>query len=92
MNLLLRGLARFLPILVPLIATVFGLTLLLADPLALQVLRNSLFDQYQRWHPRDEVSAPVRIIDIDEASLARLGQWPWPRTRLADLVDRLHDA
>ena len=92
MNRLLRGLARFLPFLVPLIAAALGLTLLLADPLALQVLRNSLFDQYQRWHPRDEVSAPVRIIDIDEASLARLGQWPWPRTRLADLVDRLHDA
>lgn len=55
-------------------------------------LRNGLFDQYQRWHPRQYVEAPVRIVDIDEASLSRLGQWPWPRTRIAELVDRLNAA
>ena len=32
---------------------------------------------------------PVRIIDIDEESLKRIGQWPWPRTVLAELVDKL---
>lgn len=53
------------------------------------VLRNNLFDQYQRWHPRAYAEVPVRIIDIDDASLERLGQWPWPRTRIAELVDRL---
>lgn len=52
-------------------------------------LRNALFDQYQRWHPRPYAEVPVRIIDIDEESLARLGQWPWPRQRIAELVDRL---
>ena len=55
-------------------------------------LRNNLFDQYQRWHPRSYVEVPVRIIDIDDASLERLGQWPWPRQRLAELVDRLQAA
>lgn len=54
-----------------------------------QLLRNNLFDQYQRWHPREYTDVPVRIIDIDDASLERLGQWPWPRTRIAELVDRL---
>jgi adenylate cyclase len=34
----------------------------------------------------------VRIIDIDEASLQRLGQWPWPRTQVAEMVQRLHAA
>lgn len=33
----------------------------------------------------------VVIVDIDEQSLAELGQWPWPRDRLADLVDQLFD-
>ncbi|MDO5086865.1 MAG: adenylate/guanylate cyclase domain-containing protein [Comamonadaceae bacterium] len=33
----------------------------------------------------------VVIIDIDEASLAALGQWPWPRTRLATLVQEVLD-
>lgn len=56
------------------------------------MLRNAVFDQYQRWQPRTPADTPVRIIDIDEASLARLGQWPWPRNRLADLVDRLSAA
>ena len=55
-------------------------------------LRNHLFDQYQRWNPRTYVEAPVRIIDIDDASLERLGQWPWPRTRIAALIDQLQAA
>lgn len=53
-------------------------------------LGNLLFDNYQRWQPRAwSAQTPVRIVDIDDASLARLGQWPWPRTLLADLVLRL---
>lgn len=62
---------------------------MLADPLALQTFRHHGFDQYQRWRPRDYVPVPVRIVDIDEASLAKTGQWPWPRTKLAQLVDQL---
>lgn len=62
---------------------------MLAEPLALQTFRHHGFDQYQRWRPRDYVPVPVRIVDIDEASLAKTGQWPWPRTKLAQLVDQL---
>lgn len=52
-----------------------------------------VFDQYQRWKPRDyDPNAPVRIIDIDRESLERFGQWPWPRTYLAAMVDRLNAA
>jgi|PlaIllAssembly_1097288.scaffolds.fasta_scaffold06640_2 adenylate cyclase len=78
--------------LLPLIPVAAGLFLLVGDALLLQSLRNNLFDQYQRWKPRTYVEAPVRIIDIDDESLARLGQWPWPRTRLAEMVDRLSAA
>jgi adenylate cyclase len=52
-------------------------------------LHNTVFDAYQRSQPRPYRSAPVRIVDIDEATLARLGQWPWPRTKVAELVSRL---
>lgn len=83
---------KALGFLLPLVAGVAGLALLLADPVFLQTLRNQSFDQYQRWHPRPFAATPVRIIDLDEESLARLGQWPWPRTHLARLVDRLEDA
>ncbi len=61
------------------------------EPLFLTGLRDRVFDAYQRWKPRVYQPSPVRIVDIDEESLARIGQWPWPRTRVADLIDRLRD-
>lgn len=81
-----------LGVLLPIISVAIGLALLILDPLPMQTLRNNAFDQYQRWHPRPYVEVPVRIVDIDEETLARLGQWPWPRTRLAELVHRLKRA
>ena len=60
------------------------------DPPILSALRGAGFDTLQRLWPRDGNSPqPVRIVDIDEASLRELGQWPWPRTQLATLVDEL---
>lgn len=78
--------------LVPVLSVTLGIGLFLLDPLPLQVLRNTVFDQYQRWSPRPYQETPVRIIDIDDESLARLGQWPWPRTRIAELVAKLQSA
>mgnify|MGYP000527461893 CR=1 FL=1 len=67
-----------------------GLTALrLADPGWVREARALYFDQLQRAFPRAPMDLPVRVVDIDEASLARLGQWPWPRDRMAGLVDRL---
>ena len=36
-------------------------------------------------------SRPVVIIDIDEASLQAVGQWPWSRVTMGKLLDKLHD-
>ena len=52
-------------------------------------LRDALFDAYQRLLPRERISAPATIVEIDEETLADYGQWPWPRTRVAEL-DRAH--
>ncbi|MDG4603793.1 MAG: adenylate/guanylate cyclase domain-containing protein [Defluviicoccus sp.] len=62
----------------------------LHEPLWLSHLRDPVFDTYQRIRPRTYQPAPVRVIDIDEESLRRIGQWPWPRTRVAELVATLH--
>jgi adenylate cyclase len=63
------------------------------DPLPVEQVRFLVFDTYQRLKPRAyDPGAPVRIVDIDNASLTRIGQWPWPRSVLADLVDRLTQA
>ncbi len=50
-------------------------------------MRQLLFDSYLRSFPRQPGEQPVTVIRIDEKSLRALGQWPWPRDRLADLVD-----
>jgi adenylate cyclase len=72
------------------LAVLIGLLLLRGyDPPLLQYLRNAGFDQVQRIWPREHQELPVRIIDIDEASLGRLGQWPWSRKQLGQLIDEL---
>ena len=58
------------------------------DPLPIEALRLRTFDLYQLIAPRVASQRPVVIVDIDEASLKALGQWPWPRTIVADLVTR----
>jgi adenylate cyclase len=56
-------------------------------------LENLVFDQYQRWSPRPYAfDQPVRIVDIDDESIARIGRWPWPRATMASLVDALAKA
>jgi adenylate cyclase len=61
------------------------------DPAPLQELRVRTFDTFQVIDPRIKTQRPVTIVDIDERSLAdpRLGQWPWPRTRIADMIASL---
>ena len=51
-----------------------------------------LFDSYERAAPRSYEDAPVRVVDIDDESIRRLGQWPWPRSEIARLTDRLGQA
>ena len=64
----------------------------IADPAPLEELRLRAFDFFQVLQPRVAAQRPVVIVDIDEQSLRKFGQWPWPRTRLADLVTRLTKA
>ncbi|MBR0852619.1 adenylate/guanylate cyclase domain-containing protein [Bradyrhizobium diazoefficiens] len=59
------------------------------DPPPVQELRLRTFDMFQLIDPRHKAARPVVIVDIDDKSLARLGQWPWPRTRIADLIQSL---
>ena len=72
------------------------LAVLLADVLlrdSLQRLTDLLHDSWQRAQPRAATADPgVVVVDIDEASLARRGQWPWPRDEVAALVDALGQA
>lgn len=51
-------------------------------------LQYATFDTFNRIHPRPATDKVV-IVDLDEESVKKLGQWPWPRHIMADMVDTL---
>ena len=56
-------------------------------------LQNYSFDTFQRILPREVYPEdPVVIIDIDDRSLAEIGQWPWSRNQLANLTNQAYAA
>jgi adenylate cyclase len=60
------------------------------DPFFVRALRLIAFDYYQRLAPAQyQPNLPVRVVDIDEESLAKVGRWPWPRTKVAKLLQTL---
>jgi len=54
-------------------------------------LENAAYDVRLRMTMPGGQDDRIVIIDIDEKSLAEEGRWPWPRTRVAHLVDLLFD-
>jgi adenylate cyclase len=74
---------------IALVCTVLAWNWRLSDPQFMQDARELTFDAYQRLKPRQPLGQPIRVVDIDEASIAEYGQWPWPRTKMAEIVDRL---
>lgn len=74
-------------------ALVLLILIQLADPAPMQRLRFLAFDSLQTLAPRvSPDNAKTVIIDVDEESIQRIGQWPWPRTDLALLTRRLGEA
>lgn len=80
---------RYFSYLVPLMLLGCVLFIKTSDLPALQYIQLRIFDEFQIRHPREYKDAGVTIIDIDDESLSRLGQWPWSRELLARLVDKL---
>lgn len=56
---------------------------------ALQRFDDQFYDARLRWTMPATLDERVVIVDIDEQSLAEVGRWPWPRDRVAELVDVL---
>lgn len=80
---------RMMVVAMGLAALTLALTVRWIDPTVLTVARHLVFDRYQILQPRTYQPAPVRVISIDEESLKRLGQWPWPRHYIARMIDNL---
>jgi adenylate cyclase len=89
-----RRLPRFsaflIRVLLPAAVIVAVIAIQFAHPQFRARIRDNAFDQLQLLAPlpyRD--SLPVRVVAIDDASLASIGQWPWPRVVLSGVVEYL---
>ena len=90
----MRGLVRYstLPAIVAgVLLTLLGGGLSVWSPTLIDSLEGKVYDSFLRSAPRHTVPGPITIVDLDEASLERLGQWPWPRYRIARLLDRIRE-
>lgn len=54
-------------------------------------MRNTVFDSWQAASPRDLSATDVRVVMIDNQSIAAVGPWPWPRYYLARLTEELNN-
>jgi len=88
-NFVRHGRKLFYPLFVTALLALFVIVGV-ANPFFVQSIRLLAFDSLQKLAPRayDE-RQPVRVVDIDDESLAKLGQWPWPRTVMAGLIDKI---
>ncbi|MFH0984989.1 MAG: adenylate/guanylate cyclase domain-containing protein [Candidatus Omnitrophota bacterium] len=80
---------KILSYMIPALILLAVLALQYSFPSQIESVRAKVFDVFQMIKPRVYQDTPVRIIDIDDESLEKFGQWPWPRTILAKLVTRL---
>ena len=59
---------------------------------SLDPLRGKSFDVYQQLAPRAASADNVVVVGVDDETIGVEGRWPWPRNRIADLVDAIHSA
>jgi adenylate cyclase len=75
---------RWVQITLLLLLLLAAVMLRLQDPPAIEQLRQLTFDHYNKLSPR-KAHSDILIVDIDEESIQKYGQWPWPRTAVAEL-------
>jgi adenylate cyclase len=71
--------------------TLLGGALSVWSPLLSDSIEGKVYDSFLRTAPRHLAPGPIAIVDLDEESLGRFGQWPWPRYRIARLIDRIRE-
>ena len=74
-----------------LLPTLAAAVLSLTRPAALANVEYAVYDRLVRWTPTRPPSGKIVIVDVDEKSLTRIGQWPWRRDVISKLIDSLRD-
>jgi len=72
--------------------TLFLGALTIRPPSLAVFLEGKIYDSIMRFTQRPPDTGSVAVVDLDEGSLAALGQWPWPRYRIARLLGRIREA
>ncbi len=73
-----------------LVSTVIGI-LGYSGALPLYYIDNLFYDSLIRTQASGKTAEQIVVIDVDERSIAEIGQWPWPRYRIAELIGALAD-
>lgn len=60
-------------------------------PAIFKSIDNYITNVMFKYRGKANPTGSVIIVDIDEESLNKIGQWPWPRTIVADLVNKIHE-
>jgi adenylate cyclase len=79
-------------VVVGLLLTFLCLSLFVSGPAFIQAVSNYAYDAFIRRVHQSAKSDRVVIVDLDDASLQKYGQWPWPRYRVARLTESILDA
>ena len=58
----------------------------ISTPINQRLIDWKVYDFYNSYYPQDESNNSIVIIDIDDQSIESIGQWPWPRFRLAEAL------
>jgi adenylate cyclase len=66
--------------------------LYISQPYFIVRLGNNIYDLYLRNSKKPSPAANLAVIDIDEESLAEIGQWPWSRYLIAEMMSKLYEA
>jgi adenylate cyclase len=74
---------------IALLLTLIVLGIYYLDPQFLNLLELKTLDLRFLSRGKIPTSDKVALVTIDEKSLDELGRWPWPRTRMAQLLDAL---
>jgi len=83
-------LERYLNYIIFFILLILLITIKIINPPFIKSISNLSFDLYQKAFTLEKKDTDVIIIDIDEDSLGKFGQFPWSRSVFAKILDQLN--
>jgi adenylate cyclase len=85
----LKGLFRWTAFRVSFFLSLLLMAVYIANPPILDLFELKAYDFRLRWRGEIPTTGRIVIVGIDEKSLDEMGQWPWPRMVMAELVEAL---